>query len=246
MKAIRTIAAIAASIITVSAFSVLTSARTYIEADGTTWSDGVNDGIICVDDGDSFTEYDTVLGTYDVYTYSSKKTYYIGEDAFFGSVYYRDDIGYYAFYSNYPVELGYDFVITPKTSRTSRKSYDPAMNAGLGFSAPDYSISGYTFTGYDIIGSIYEMQYLNKYGDYLEIRKAKGNFYTPDTSDLYIDYVTTWKFNNMNITLEGSDNYYSVDYYVASWSKNGFSYSVKADHPLTLNEIKNIVKDTLR
>lgn len=97
MKTTRTItAAIAALIASASIFSTV-GAATYYSYDGRVFSDGINDGREFQEDKN---------GVY-------QETVYIGNDAYYGKIYYSTEIGYYAYNggSNYQ-PLGWDFTMT--------------------------------------------------------------------------------------------------------------------------------------
>ncbi len=266
MKTIRTIAAAMASILAVSAFSAMAGATTYIDEFGNVWDDDDDDGYILYDNGYSIESYNVYTDSYDVYDYTTNYNYsynyndyndyvytntntniyskdvYVGQDYYYGAVYYNSSIGYFAYTGGGYINLGWNYTLQKKptvnyTTTTYRpatvKNNDPAYSAGLGFSTPSYVIGGYSYDGCQIIGNICELRYSNKKGNQIAVRKAKGS----------ADITTkSWKINGTKVTLKGIQGFNSNDYYIATWTKGGYSYSVLSTGSLTLEGIKSIVR----
>lgn len=181
------------------------------------------------------------------YVYYDDSDIYVGNDYYLGSVFYNKRIGYYYYYGGNMVKLGWNYTLTTKPKQTGNvvttvnrlATNDPAVDAGLGFSAPSYSISGYKYQGYSIIGQVFETKLKNETTtNYIYIRKARGyNDISGDESGY--DLIKSWKIGNATVTIKG---FRPGDYYLATWTKNGCTYSVRSDEAISLKELQRIIK----
>ncbi len=281
---IRSILAVAASLITVSAFPAEALA-VYNYDYG--YDCGYYDyGYDC--------GYD--YGYYDYYDYGYNYSYsgdvYVGNDYRYGSVYYGSDIGYY-YYNNAGrvVKLGWNFTVQTKASTKTktgnkRRSSSNTGNASTGYGQPEvvsvtslyantgsnqkassassrrskktaktgYSrrtpakkktttktVAGYTYGGTSSIGSITETYYYNNRGNYITMRKAPGNYDVSGDTTLYTS-TTSYRINNVTVTFKGFYTQSGGDYFLATWTKGGYSYSVSSLDALSASTLKNIVK----
>ena len=155
-----------AAVIASAAMVSTASAATYVDCNGNIYNDGVNDGIVCYQD------YDGSIYAYqdDIYYYSSHDFYqyytqyyyypeisydryiyqsgsYIGEDAFYGSIYYDQYCGYYAYNNGYYLYLGWNFSITTHVG-IDRYGRNVFYNNEIGYFV--FSGNSYISYGFDI------------------------------------------------------------------------------------------------
>ena len=138
-------AAIAAVIASATVISTA-SAATYIDIYGNTYYDGINDGMVYCED------YTGAVYAYQDSRYTSRSTTYIGEDAFYSSIYYDSSCGSYAHNSadNYTY-LGWNFALSRYvgTDRRGRKVY---YNDAIGY----FVINGNSCTSFGFSSSAIE------------------------------------------------------------------------------------------
>ncbi len=192
-------------------------------------------------------DYTTYYYTYDYYDDADT---YVGYDYYLGSIFYNTSVGYYCYNGNNISFLGYNFKLRTKPTSTGntitfiqgKLNDDPAYDAGLGFTSPNVKISGYRYSKYRIIGMIYEMQFKSKTGsDNLYFRMAKGfNDISGDNSDYNRTY--KWKYGSTTVMLKG---YKPGNYHLATWTKNGFTYSLRSEEGLSLKEMQSKLRDII-
>ena len=143
-----------AAVIASTAMISTASAATYTDYYGYTYSDGVNDGIYTYVDYDGsiytyqdsaycysmndfhnyYSQYYTYLDSYYYnYNYIYNTSSYIGEDAFYGSIYYDPYIGYFAYNGGDSlITFGFNFAVSTYVGvdRSGRKVY---YNKDIGY-----------------------------------------------------------------------------------------------------------------
>ena len=132
-----------AAVIASAAMVSTASAATYVDCNGNIYNDGVNDGIVCYQD------YDGSIYAYqdDIYYYIYQSASYIGEDAFYGSIYYDQYCGYYAYNNGYYLYLGWNFSITTHVG-IDRYGRNVFYNNEIGYFV--FSGNSYISYGFDI------------------------------------------------------------------------------------------------
>lgn len=99
-----------------------------------------------------------------------------------------------------------------------------------------------------IDNSIIQIKYSNKYGDAVAIRKGMGKADVSGDRTKY-DVTKTIRIGDVSVKYSGYKYTYgrtTITYYhLATWYKDGYSYSVKTNIPMSLSEIQSIAEDMI-
>ena len=117
--------------------------------------------------------------------------------------------------------------------------YDVEYAAGFTFDNPTFAVDNMTYVNYSLInGKIIQIRYSNSAGDEVIIRKGSGKSDVSGDDTIY-NTVVNETVNDTDVRIKGFDGLW----YLAVWSKGGYSYSVKSNTPLTLSEMECLISE---
>ena len=249
-KSIKVITAVMAAVMSASVLSAAASATDYYYQPGEITMGGVSyDNGVIYDQGNVYYENpqeQNVEIVYVIPTTSNTVTYYDGD-------------GYYVNNSNRKVKVVTTTSdktypqITVDTNQTS-VSYtflsDAEYATGIPFdNAPTDVIYNLNLVKYSVIdGSVLQIKYYDKDGNAVAVRKGFGKAEVSGDRTRY-DISKTAKINKTNVTCYGYSYEFGRQtihsYYLATFYKDGYSYSIKSNLPMTLSEMQGIAKDMM-
>ena len=123
-------------------------------------------------------------------------------------------------------------------------SYDTLLDAedaaGFYFDGSYSNPEGLPFAEYSVTDGVLQIRYYNTNGDERVVRMAEGS---ADISSDDTDYlaVTADRIKDADVSLRGT----SCGYYLASWTKGGYTFSVKSNYPMSAEEMENTVGEII-
>lgn len=168
---------------------------------------------------------------------------------FSSAVYAEDHVEHTDIYDNIEIcTVDLDSVKTDEGTESSEANvsggyktlFDAEEAAGFYFDGSYGNPEGLPLSEYTVNDGIMQIRYYNNSGDERTVRMAEGS---GDISGDNTEYLAVQNemIKNCDVTIKGT----SCGYYLATWAKGSYSFSIRSNYPMSAEELESAVEEII-